>query len=65
MVNGHTSKVFAATFNRRSNHELITGGWDDVIHFWDVRQPTSIRHISGVHMCAEGLDISSKGTDVN
>ncbi|XP_044271260.1 uncharacterized protein LOC123015543 [Tribolium madens] len=61
---GHTSRVFAACFHPRSNYELLTGGWDDVVHFWDLRQPHAIRHISGVHMCGEGVDINSKGTEV-
>lgn len=61
---GHTSRVFAACFHPRSNYELLTGGWDDVIHFWDLRQPHAIRHISGVHMCGQGIDINSKGTEI-
>ncbi|EFA09654.1 uncharacterized protein LOC100142519 [Tribolium castaneum] len=61
---GHTSRVFAACFHPRSNYELLTGGWDDVVHFWDLRQPHAIRHISGVHMCGEGVDINARGTEV-
>ncbi|XP_071050238.1 striatin homolog isoform X2 [Onthophagus taurus] len=64
LLDGHTSRVFAACFNPRSNHELITGGWDDVVYFWDARQPFAVRHISGIHMCGEGLDISPKGTEI-
>ncbi|KAJ8970513.1 hypothetical protein NQ314_001189 [Rhamnusium bicolor] len=61
---GHMSRVFAACFHPRNNYELITGGWDDVVQFWDLRQPHAIRHLSGIHMCGEGLDINSKGTEV-
>ncbi|XP_063929908.1 uncharacterized WD repeat-containing protein alr2800-like isoform X2 [Zophobas morio] len=61
---GHTSRVFAACFHPRSNYEILTGGWDDVVHYWDLRQPHAIRHLSGVHMCGEGIDISYKGTEV-
>ncbi|RZB54404.1 transcription initiation factor TFIID subunit 5-like [Asbolus verrucosus] len=61
---GHTSRVFAACFHPRSNYELLTGGWDDVVHFWDLRQPHAVRHIYGVHMCGEGIDINYKGTEV-
>ncbi|KAI4460886.1 carbohydrate binding domain containing protein [Holotrichia oblita] len=63
VLDGHTSRVFAACFNPRSNHELITGGWDNVIQFWDARQPFAIRHISGIHICGDGLDIHPKGTE--
>lgn len=65
VLDGHTSRVFAACFNPRSNHELITGGWDNVIQFWDARQPFAIRHIAGIHICGDGLDIHPKGTEVD
>ena len=35
-----------------------------MVHYWDLRQPHAIRHLSGVHMCGEGIDISYKGTEV-
>lgn len=58
------SRVFAACFHPRNNYEFISGGWDDLVHFWDLRQPHAVRHISGIHMCGEGLDINAKGTEV-
>ena len=63
-MSGHKSRVFCACFNPTSNHELVSGGWDNTIQFWDVRQPFSLRHITGVHMCGEGIDISSDGKQV-
>ncbi|KAI4502926.1 hypothetical protein M0802_001970 [Mischocyttarus mexicanus] len=64
IMDGHKSRVFAACFNPKSVHEIITGGWDDTVMFWDTRQPYAIRHISGVHMCGDGLDISQNGKDI-
>lgn len=63
-MDGHRSRVFSACFNPKSAHELISGGWDDTIQFWDTRQPQALRRISGVHMCGDGLDISSNGREV-
>lgn len=63
-VDGHTSRIFQCCFNPRSNHEFVSGGWDEVVYYWDVRQPHAIRHISGIHICGEGIDINSKGTEV-
>ncbi|KAK4875116.1 hypothetical protein RN001_011538 [Aquatica leii] len=63
-LDGHASRIFAACFNPRSNHELITGGWDDVVYFWDLRQPHALRHLSQIHICGEGLDISPRGTEI-
>lgn len=64
MMNGHKSRVFCVCFNPTSNHELVSGGWDDTIQFWDVRQSFALRHITGVHICGEGIDISSDGKQV-
>ncbi|XP_073967849.1 uncharacterized protein isoform X3 [Bombus fervidus] len=62
-MDGHKSRVFSACFNPRSAHELISGGWDNTIQFWDTRQPYALRRISGVHMCGDGLDISRNGRE--
>ncbi|XP_076251701.1 uncharacterized protein LOC143190963 isoform X2 [Rhynchophorus ferrugineus] len=61
---GHMSRIFAACFHPKNNYELLTGGWDNVVQFWDLRQPHAIRHLSGVHMCGEGIDINQKGTEI-
>ncbi|VEN53657.1 unnamed protein product [Callosobruchus maculatus] len=61
---GHMSRVFAACFHPKNNYELITGGWDDTVQFWDLRQPYAIRHLVGVHIAGEGLDISASGKDI-
>ncbi|XP_026470961.1 transcription initiation factor TFIID subunit 5-like [Ctenocephalides felis] len=61
ICDGHTSRVFAACFNPRSQFEIVTGGWDNTVQFWDMRAPHATRHIAGVHICAEGIDISPNG----
>ncbi|KAK2586909.1 hypothetical protein KPH14_009842 [Odynerus spinipes] len=63
-MDGHKSRVFAACFHPKSAHEVITGGWDDTVQFWDSRQPYALRHISGVHVCGDGLDISQNGKEI-
>ncbi|CAG9865391.1 unnamed protein product [Phyllotreta striolata] len=61
---GPTSRVFAAVWHPKNNYELLTGGWDDTIQFWDLRQPYGIRHIAGCHICGEGIDIHPKGHEI-
>ncbi|XP_015604474.1 uncharacterized protein LOC107272147 isoform X2 [Cephus cinctus] len=64
VMNGHSSRVFSACFNPKSAHEIVSGGWDSTVHFWDTRQPHSTRYISGVHMCGDGIDISKTGKEI-
>ncbi|KAH0947729.1 hypothetical protein HN011_012192 [Eciton burchellii] len=64
VMDGHKSRVFCACFHPKSMHELISGGWDDTIQFWDVRQAHSVRYISGVHICGDSLDISRNGKEI-
>lgn len=64
VVDGHTSRVFAAAFHPQQMNEFVSGGWDSVVHFWDIRQPTSQRYIKFVHICGDGLDIRKSGREV-
>ncbi|XP_072744062.1 uncharacterized protein [Anoplolepis gracilipes] len=64
VMDGHKSRVFSACFNPKSAHEIISAGWDDTVQFWDTRQAHSLRFISGVHMCGDGLDISKNGREI-
>ncbi|XP_054257930.1 U5 small nuclear ribonucleoprotein 40 kDa protein-like isoform X2 [Macrosteles quadrilineatus] len=64
VVDGHTSRVFTAVFHPQQTSEFVSGGWDSVVHFWDLRTHHSIRFIRGVHMCGEGLDISKSGREL-
>lgn len=64
VLDGHSSRVFAAVFHPHQVTEFVSGGWDNVVHFWDMRQSNSMRFIKDVHMCGEGLDISPSGREV-
>ncbi|XP_028042374.1 transcription initiation factor TFIID subunit 5-like [Bombyx mandarina] len=64
IMDGHTSRIFACAFNPKSHHELISGGWDNTVMFWDDRQPYATRYLFGVHMCGEGLDFDKPGKTI-
>lgn len=64
-TDGHTSRIFACAFNPKSHHELISGGWDDMVMCWDDRQPYATRYFTGVHLCGEGLDFDKPGKMVS
>ncbi|CAK1552018.1 unnamed protein product [Leptosia nina] len=64
IIDGHTSRIFACSFNPKSHHELVSGGWDDAVMCWDDRQPYATRYFLGVHMCGEGLDFDKPGKQI-
>jgi COMPASS component SWD3 len=51
---GHDNRVFALKFV--DEFTLISGGWDSVIHIWDLRQGKSVKHFYGSHISGESLD---------
>ncbi len=44
---GHSNRVFACKFVPEDQNLLITGGWDQNILIWDVREGKSVRTIVG------------------
>jgi WD40 repeat protein len=53
---GHSNRIFSAKFAPDQNI-VLTGGWDNTIQFWDIRQGASVRSIYGPHICGDALDI--------
>lgn len=35
---------------------LISGGWDSVVHIWDLRTAEAVRSIYGPHIAGDALD---------
>ncbi|XP_069840548.1 uncharacterized protein [Dendropsophus ebraccatus] len=57
VMDGHRSRIFGLTFHPLSEENFLSGGWDDTVQFWDIRQKHSLRRISGPHVCGDALDI--------
>ncbi|XP_071849159.1 protein tipD-like [Apostichopus japonicus] len=57
VMDGHRCRVFSVKFHPAQSNEFISGGWDDTIQFWDVREEHAIRKIFGPHICGDSLDI--------
>ncbi|GIY10270.1 WD_REPEATS_REGION domain-containing protein [Caerostris darwini] len=50
-MDSHTDRVFSLYFHPTKYNELLSGGWDDTVQFWDIRDSYSKRKIHGPHIC--------------
>lgn len=51
---GHDNRVFSVKYI--DDKTLISGGWDSVVHVWDIREGKSVRHFLGPHISGDSLD---------
>lgn len=58
---GHASRIFSVKFTHDKN-VLLSGGWDNTVHIWDIRTRKSVRRLHGPHICGDALDI--KGDEI-
>lgn len=47
---GHSERVVALHFHPLESNQIISGGWDNTIQFWDIRESFSKRYIYGPHI---------------
>merc|ERR1719253_1061762 len=45
-------------------HLIISGSWDRMVQFWDVREGNAVRSILGPYVCGDSLDISQDGETI-
>lgn len=55
---GHANRVFAIKFlqEKSLSNVFLTGGWDSMIRFWDVREQKSIGSIMGPNLSGDSID---------
>lgn len=53
---GHSNRVFSVKFI--DDNTLISGGWDSVLHLWDLRQGKSVKAVFGPHVAGDSIDIN-------
>ena len=44
---GHSNRVFWVKFDRENENVLLSGGWDNTIQIWDLREGAAVRSIYG------------------
>jgi len=58
---GHSNRVFCVKFNPLDNNMLVSGGWDNTVQIYDIRQKGPIESIYGPHICGDSLDFKNDG----
>lgn len=54
---GHSNRIFSTKFVPHDENLVISGGWDNTVQIWDMRQGSAVRSIYGPHICGDSLDI--------
>jgi len=54
---GHSNRVFSVLFNKESDNMLISGGWDNTLQIYDIRERSIVSSVYGPHICGDALDI--------
>ncbi|KAG8233855.1 hypothetical protein J437_LFUL006878 [Ladona fulva] len=62
-ITGHSSRVFSIQFHPLNENEFISGGWDNLILFWDKRTQKAVGSIFGPHICGESIDVDTNGQE--
>lgn len=58
---GHSNRVFCVKFYKDDDNRLITGGWDNKIVFWDLRQEKPIHTEMGRMIYGDAIDVFEGG----
>ncbi|CAL1543254.1 unnamed protein product [Lymnaea stagnalis] len=55
---GNTMRVFSLKFHPNNQYIFVSGGWDNHVKIWDIRDNDGIkRNISGPHICGDSIDL--------
>ncbi len=59
---GHSNRIFSTIFNKDNDNMLISGGWDNTLQIYDIREKNIVASIYGPHICGDSIDI--RGTKI-
>jgi COMPASS component SWD3 len=59
---GHSNRIFTVKFNQENDNILISGGWDNTLQVYDIREKNIVASIYGPHICGDSIDI--KGNNI-
>jgi COMPASS component SWD3 len=54
---GHSNRIFCLNFHKENTNLMVSGGWDNTIQFYDIRQGNIINNLYGPHICGDAIDM--------
>jgi COMPASS component SWD3 len=54
---GHSNRIFSICFHKDNNNLMASGGWDNTIQLYDIRQKGIINSFYGPHICGDSIDM--------
>ncbi len=58
LIPGHSMRIYSVKFLDHDPNLLLTGGWDERIIIWDLRQENPIRSIYGTYIGGNAIDFA-------
>merc|ERR1719329_265529 len=58
---GHSNRIFSLRYHTIEPNFILTGSWDRMVQFWDVRERHAVRSILGPYVCGDSIDVSQDG----
>ena len=58
---GHSNRIFSVKFNHVQTSMLVSGGWDNTLQIYDIRERGPVASIYGPHVCGDSLDFRNDG----
>lgn len=53
----HSNRIFSVCFHKTKGDLLVSGGWDNTVKFFDIREKKIIGSIYGPHVVGDSLDL--------
>ena len=54
---GHNNRLFCVKWNLNDSNILLSGGWDQNINVWDVREGQPVSTLQGPKISGDSIDI--------
>lgn len=56
---GHTNRVFSIRFLPDNPNIFLSGGWDQTVHIWDIREQKHVGSFFGPSVSGDSIDYSN------